>query len=139
MTSTTLPTTEQELNRKTVDFLEDLHFAMSRNDIDPLVASVQCKAVWTVTAGLVDNDISGMLTETASMLGAQPVKIFFAGHGKLRLLAYPARGAGFVLLEIDATSNAKSVLIKSATDGNERAQALAKTIEALKAKGYVRH
>lgn len=135
----TLPTTKQELDRKVLDFVEKINDDLALKSIDPAIAAAQCRAVWQVTAGLVDNELSTALSMSAEQIGQPSMKIVFTGHGKVRVLVYPPLSPGLFLLEIDPTTSQRTVLVKKSAEGSSRAAMLDAIVSDLIAKGYARH
>lgn len=131
-----VPNPRDELIRKTVEFMVQLQERLDRQMIDPVVASVQCAAVWQVTAGLVDGETSELLSSQANLVGPRPVKRYFAGHGKVLLLAYLPAGDGYVLQQISTETAERKILKRSDSQVGEREQEIATLVDLLKTQGY---
>jgi len=134
-----LPTTVEELERKTIDLMVSLKIDRENGNIDPLVAASMCKAAWLITSGLVGDELCDQLAQQADAIGPQPVRIFFTGKGRALRLSYMPRSAGWVLQSIDTTSGERATMKASKSDGHERVVELAALIEGLKSKGFTRH
>lgn len=134
----TLPTTREELERKVLDFVTDLAHAHELGELDPVVAAAQSKAAWSITAGLIDNELSAMLAEYSDQIGPEPVKVFFVGTGKVLMLVYLPRGTGYALFSVDAATGARTLLKKASTEPGERAAELHTLSKTLIAKGFAR-
>jgi hypothetical protein len=134
-----IPTTVEELERKTLDLMIDLAERSEKGDIDPLVAASMCKATWLITSGLVSNDLCDQLATLADQIGPQPVRIFFIGKGRTLRLSYMPLSSGWALQNIDSSTGVRTVLKASKSDGHERSAELAALIEGLKSSGFTRH
>lgn len=136
-TPTGVPEVRDELIRKTVDFAAQLQERLERHTVDPLVAAVQCSALWFVTAGLVDDETSSLLAQQADAIGKRPIKRFFAGNGRVLLVAYLPDAPGYVLQEVKPADGSRTVLKRSAADAGEREAEVAALVAGLAAKGFV--
>lgn len=112
-----LPTIKAELNRKTVEFLEQKANESESGQITKHDLGLVTQAVWTVTAGLVDSDISSIAQQLADGAARSPIKRSFAGKGEVLTFAWKAGGNGFVLTSIDAATLKKSSVASKTEPG----------------------
>lgn len=131
-----VPEVRDELIRKTVEFMVRLQEQFDHKTIDPAIAAAQCKALWHVTSGLVSEDISALLAQQADAIGPRPVKRFFAGHGKVLLLAFLPEGCGYVLQKISPQDGSRTQVKRSDSEVGFREQEIADLTDALKRQGY---
>lgn len=131
-----LPTTRQELERKTVDFLEQkVHdFEAGHLDLDEL--QLVAKAVWSVTSGLVDNAISAMAADAAGDVKPVPVKKRFLGKGELLTFVWRPGTDGFAFSTTDAARLDKKNVVQKTKPGELQAR-LNQLFGALRTKGYI--
>ena len=112
-----LPTIKAELNRKTVEFLEQKAHESQSGQITKHDLGIVAQAVWTVTAGLVDDDISFLAERLADEAAKSPIKRIFAGKGEVLTFAWKAGGNGFVLTSTDATTLKRSSVASKTEPG----------------------
>lgn len=112
-----LPTIKAELNRKTVEFLEQKAHESESGQITKRDLGIVAQAIWTVTAGLVDHDISFLAEQLADEAAKSPIKRIFAGKGEVLTFAWKAGGNGFVLTSVDATTQTKSSVASKTEPG----------------------
>lgn len=134
MIKDTVPTVREELIRKTVEFM--IAASEKPGCADPVIAAAQAKALWTVTAGLVDSETSELLAAHADSIGQQSIKRYFAGNGNVLMLAYLPSGNGYVLQKIDPADGSARVLKASKAEVGFREQEMADLIDGLKRTGY---
>lgn len=134
MTKDTIPTVREELIRKTVEFM--IAASEKPGCADPVIAAAQAKALWTVTAGLVDSETSELLAAHADSIGQQPIKRYFAGNGNVLMLAYLPSGNGYVLKKIDPTDGSARVLKASKAEVGFREQEMSDLVDGLLRAGY---
>ena len=134
MIKDTIPTVREELIRKTVEFM--IAATEKPGYVEPVIAAAQAKALWTVTAGLVDSETSELLAAHADSIGQQPIKRYLAGKGNVLMLAYLPSGNGYVLQKIDPTDASARVLKASKAEVGLREQEMADLIDGLKRTGY---
>jgi hypothetical protein len=135
----TLPTVKQELDRKLLEFVQKASDNLALKNIEPLIVSAQCLALWQVVAGLADEELTTALSMLTDQIGKQPIKVTFTGHGKVRMMVYPPLAPGLFILEIDPTTSQRTVLLKKDAEGFDRAALLDAISADLIAKGYARH
>jgi hypothetical protein len=143
MHQVTIPTVAAELERKLVEFL----LSLQEPDVEPAHAVLQCRALWTVTAGLVDSALSTALSDHTKGADSVAVREFFIGNGHVLILAFFAssRKSGFTLVNINTTTNARTILRRVTCESGdlfapgERATLLDGVRQALSAKGYVKY
>lgn len=136
MTIDAVPTTREELNRKTADTLVE---ALNRVDAGRMTKrdlGLVGKTLWSATAGLVDEQISDACSEAAMNLSAEPMKRHFIGNGTLRTVAWFPDRAGFVVKSRDAHGKVLNVNARK-TDIGERETELETLFAALRKAGYV--
>lgn len=112
-----LPTIKAELNRKTVEFLEQKAHESETGQITKNDLGIVAQAVWTVTAGLVDHDISSLAEQLADDAARSPIKRSFVGKGEVLTFAWKAGGNGFVLTSIDANTQKRSSVASKTEPG----------------------
>lgn len=114
-----LPTTKQELERKAIELLEQIEHDRIAHKLTPNDVALMCGVIWTLTAGLVGEEISQLTSLAAATHKRRPVTRHFAGNGHVLVLVIGAT-AGFVLQEINPTTTQRRVLKTSALDVGER-------------------
>ena len=134
MIKDTIPTVREELIRKTVEFM--IAATEKPGYVEPVIAAAQAKALWTVTAGLVDSETSELLAAHADSIGQQPIKRYLAGNGNVLMLAYMPSGNGYVLKKIDPTDGSARVLKASKAEVGFREQEMSDLIDGLLRAGY---
>ena len=132
-----IPTVQEELERKTVDLLEHLE---TRKVLGRLPADMYAhiaSAVWTLTSGLVSNDV-GALVEAAAKHRSAVVRLSrnFIGKGTLLKLAWDADHNGYVLLEYDAVTGKRTPLRISKSEIGFREKEIEALCAGLLARGY---
>lgn len=136
-TETGVPDTREELIRKTVDFASRLQERIERGTVDTAIAAAQCRALWYVTSGLLDDETSGLLSLQGSSVGPGPIKRFFAGDGKVLLLAYLPDSPGWVLQSINPTDGSRTLLKRSGADIGDREHEIVTLTAGLLARGLL--
>lgn len=135
MTTETIPTVREELIRKTIEFMIA---AEEKGEIaDKVIAAAQAKALWTVTAGLVDNETSELLASHANTLGERPVKRYFAGKGSVLMLAHIPAGSGYVLKKINPADGLSSIVKASKSEVGFREKEMEDLVAGLLRTGYI--
>lgn len=135
--TTDIPSTRDELNRKAVDLLLLNEAQLNGGAIDKRTAYVTAKTVWTLTAGLVDEDISSVAAQQADAQGVQSIRRHFVGKGKLLRLAFNTHTDGFFLLEIDTNTGERLVKLRSVAQVGEREALIAQTAQNLIGRGFI--
>lgn len=136
-TDTGVPDTREELIRKTVDFASRLQERIERGTVDTAIAAAQCRALWYVTSGLLDDETSGLLSLQGSSVGPGPIKRFFAGDNKVLLLAYLPDSPGWVLQSVSPADGSRTLLKRSTADIGDREQEIATLTAGLLARGLM--
>lgn len=134
MIKDTIPTVREELIRKTVEFM--IAATEKPGNTDPVIAAAQAKALWTVTAGLVDGETSELLAAHADSVGRHPIKRYFAGKGGVLVLAYMPDGNGYALQKIDPADGLARVLKASKAEVGFREQEMSDLVDGLLRAGY---
>lgn len=137
MDDSTLPTTRQELERKTVEFLESKVHAFEAGELDLDELQLVSKAAWSITAGLVDNSISAMAAEAAGDVKPKIVKRLFLGCGDLAQIAYRPSTDGFAFTRTNAAFLDKKTALSVPTRPGELMAGVARIVNGLLAAGYI--
>ena len=130
-----IPTVKAELERKTVELLENLVYRtegkrMSQDDLN-MVAG----ALWTVTSGLVSGDVSDLCAAAANAAKPRKLTRSFIGKGSVITVMWLPDSAGYLIVSRNATTLVKTPKpVKAEID--ERQAALTKLFGALIASGY---
>jgi hypothetical protein len=135
--STGVPEVRDELIRKTVEYAAQLQERIERGTVDQAIAAGQCRALWFVTSGLVGDDVSELLSQQAAAAGPGPIKRFFAGSGRVLLLAYLPDTAGYVLQDVSPADGSRKLLKSSKSDVGIREAEIAELVKGLVGKGFV--
>lgn len=134
-----IPTTKEELERKCVDLLTHTANQLERGVIDKRTAWVTAKTLWTLTAGLVDEQISEFCSKLADENPARGFRRYFVGSKPtlppLILVTIP--GEAFALIKIDPTDGERTTLKHGKKEPGDLEEHLAKMVDALKASGYI--
>jgi hypothetical protein len=132
-----VPEIRDELIRKTVEYAAQLQERIERGTVDLAIAAAMGRAMWFITSGLVGDDVSELLAQQAAAAGPGPIKRFYAGNGRVLLLAYLPDTPGYVLQEISPATGARTVLKRSKADVGVRETETAALVAGLTAKGFV--
>ncbi len=133
----TLPTTREELERKTVDYLQEQVHRVESGRSDKQRLFVIGRALWHVTSGLVDQSVLDLCT-AAWDSGEEPVCMRrFVGKGKVLTALWKPDGRGYVLQSIDATTQEKTILRTSTAEIGLREDELKALFGALVKAGYI--
>lgn len=126
-----LPTIKAELNRKTVEFLEQKCYESDHEQITKADLGIVAHAAWTITAGLVDNDISALAAELADRSTKTPMKRSFVGKGEVLAFVWQPGASGFALTRRNATTLEKTSTA-TRTEPGEQQNTLDRLFKALK-------
>lgn len=132
-----IPSTRDELNRKAVDLLVLNESQLSGGAIDTRTAYVTAKTIWTLTAGLVDEDISSAAAQQADAQGVQAIRRHFVGKGKLLRLTFNTHTDGFFLLEIDTNTGERKVVMRNGAQVGQREALIKEVAQSLIGRGFI--
>ncbi len=136
--TTELPTTKEELERKSLELLTLTAERLQSGAMDRRGAYATAKAVWTLTAGLVDQSISQLAQQLADENPAPGWKRHFIGNeptkSPLTLIVLPGRA--YVLQKVDPATGERTTLKRREMDPGDLEVQVAAVVESLKAGGY---
>lgn len=136
----TPPTVAEELARKTVDLLtEHVHLNGSGRLSGPDLALVG-SVLWSVTAGLVPDDVSDLCAKVAGEGKNKPIKRHFIQHSTVRTVAWFSHRPGYVVITRHAETGydmAHADTRKCETEIDRRYAELETLFAALRKAGYV--
>lgn len=136
-----LPTQRQELDRKTLDYLIQAVHRHENNTLSVRDLSMQARAIWMVTAGLVSQEVSDYLEQVADLERE-------AGNEMKRIFVSPDEVTQIITIEwnlahpgVRVTRGTPSTFTwkeirRSDEEPGLREQVIKKTVEALELKGY---
>lgn len=137
MTSEALPTTREELERKTVEILDELSHRLHASRLTRSDFGFAAHMLWKVTAGLVDSSVSDLCQAAADMAGHDHMRQVFAGPNNVIVFSWHAHDDNF-LMEVFAYGKGTKLATSRqvACSIEDRHDRLATTFAALVAKGY---
>lgn len=136
MTDSVLPTVKQELERKTIELLEDLTWRKSVGRLSKQAFGQIAGAVWTLTSGLVELDIAELVQMAIVDGGNTKLSRNFLGCGCLITLSWLPDSSGYALLSRDAITNERTVMRASKSEIGLREPEMEKICNALLASSY---
>ena len=132
-----IPTPRQELERKTVEYLEAQINRADNNRLERRDLHVIGRALWNITSGLVDDDIANLCSMTAAAGQNPRIARRYVGKGKVLIIMWTPDGQGYVVLSVDATTQIKSVLLTSKSEVGIREEELRTLFGTLSKSGYI--
>lgn len=132
-----IPTPREELTRKTVDVLTQLVHRSEVGRLDKSQLAFAGRLLWTVTAGLVDEDVTVICQEAARAGLDKPIKRHFVGKGVVRTVAWHADKPGYAMVTRDANATPVTEPMVRKTEIGERENELATLFASLRKAGYV--
>lgn len=132
-----IPTIKAELERKAIEFLT---FAAQRTDTGRMNAcdlALVGKTLWSVTSGLVDDDVSKLCAQAAESDKARLMRRHFIGKGEVLTVAWMGDGVGYVVISRNATTKTRTILRQSKTEIGLREEEMKKLFAGLAKTGYV--
>ena len=132
-----LPTVREELERKTVEYLESQVHRADQSRLEKRDLFVIGKALWNITSGLVGNDVAELCSAVADAGKTPALTRRFVGKGKVILIAWNADGHGFVGQSINADTLQSNTFITSKAQVGEREEELKTLFGALSKSGYM--
>jgi hypothetical protein len=134
-----IPTPRQELERKTVDFLQHAVHRAESNRLDRRELKAMGQALWTITSGLVDDDVTDLCARVSEVTGTAPMKRHFVGRGIVRTFAWQPDKPGYVILTRSAVTGepiGEAGTLRR-TEIGEREEELKRLFDTLCRSGYV--
>lgn len=135
-TETTLPSTREELERKAVDLLVQVGHQYQTGVIDKRTASITNGVVWTLTAGLIDEQIVNMAAQQANEIGQAPMRKIFLHASKPALALAVLPGQAFALNKIDQVTGQRTQVSAKRLDPGELEARVAMLTQTLLDSGY---
>lgn len=132
---TELPTLKEELERKAYEMLVRLDSQIKAGSIDPRGAWVTAHTIWTLTAGLVDNDTSQAAAEMANENSCTFWRRVFLHPTKAALLLYVFPGKAYALRKPDG-SGGYSTVKQARHDPGDLELEVNNLVDRLKTSGY---
>lgn len=132
------PTTKEELERKSVEFLEVMVNRHDRGELTDRELGLVGHAVWSIACGLVDESVAELAAKVSDTRNTGTLKRHFAGKGQLYSAIWNPVKPGYVLVKRDAINpSTHSVVKASKAEVGEREQELHTLFSALRTGGYV--
>lgn len=133
-----LPTTKQELERKTLDLLSETLHRFNTGRLSNGDANLKAKTVWFLVSGLVDPEITNFAESLVAQIKATPatqsINLWHPTKGILHTLAYPYEGGGLTVTTRQLGVSTCSVTHDCTTD--ERPAHLKAVIKSLLKGGF---
>jgi len=131
-----MPNPREDLERKTVECLDDMAYRLSKHQITMSEFSARAHLLWKVTAGLVDASISLLCESAAQMADETPMrKCLVNGNGVFEFVWTP-NADGYVI-NVYKHGETKPFKTKSWEAPREkRAEMLESAFTALRTQGY---
>lgn len=134
----TLPTMKEELERKSVEFLEHVVYRAERNLLSERELGQIGHAIWNITSGLVDDSVSDLAGLVAKTRNTAPMKRHFVGKGHVYTVLWNPAKEGYAVLKRDAsTPHERQVVRKSDAQAGDREDQLKTLFDAMRTGGYV--
>lgn len=134
---TELPTLKEELERKAYEMLVRLDTQIKAGTIDPRGAWVTASTIWTLTAGLVDNDTSQAAADMANENHSPGWRRSFAHSTKAPLSLRVLAGKGYALLKVDTNTGETTTVKAARLDPGDLEIEIDRIVAGLKAAGYI--
>lgn len=134
-----IPTTKEELERKCIETLTLTANQLEQGVIDRRTAWVTAKTLWTLTAGLVSEEISEFCARLADENPAPGFRRYFVGNepSKHPLILIVVPGSAFALVKVDPSDGKRTTLKQGKKDPGDLEQFVSKLADSLKASGYI--
>jgi hypothetical protein len=132
-----IPTPRQELERKTIDFLQAQVNRAETGRLEKRDLHLIGHALWHITSGLVDDTVSELCTAVAEA-GKQPAMLRrFVGKGEVLIVAWNADKSGYVVQSVHAVNQTRTTIRKSDAEIGLREAELKKLFDGLSKVGYM--
>lgn len=132
------PTLQDELDRKTVETLHEIAWKGENHALTRQLVEVAAKAVWQVTAGLVNRDISFLAEQLAKPKEQLVLRRHFVGTQGVVTLAWKPSGTKFVMAKRSHLSLTKrDGITHPYADVETRNRTLDALVASLIGRGYV--
>lgn len=134
-----IPTTKEELERKCIEMLTHTASQLEHGVIDRRTAWVTAKTLWTLTAGLVEHDISDFCARLADENPAPGFRRHFVSNdpAKRPLVLIVSPGRAYALVAVHPGTGARTTLKQQQLDPGDLEAQVNKLAAALKASGYI--
>ena len=140
MTTEEQPSVKQELERKSVDFLQETLHRFETGRLNAETAVERASTVWSIVSGLVDNEVTDLAARAANDIRHKAqqrcVVLWNFADGSLVRITWATEQSDFVVAQFQRGGvNAKKATV-DAEIGNERDTRLKATIKHMVGKGY---
>lgn len=135
-TQSEVPSVKEELERKTVDLLENLVHRSESLRLDKRTLAFVAKQLWHVTSGLVDKGISDLCGAVALECTKETLARRFVGKGTLVVVVWLPDKPGYNVVKINPTTLERTVAHSSKEDVTTRGPQLEELFAALVKSGY---
>lgn len=134
----TLPTTREELERKSLELLTHTAHQREVGAIERRGAFLTAHAVWTLTAGLVDQEVSDLAARLAEENQTSGWKRYFIGNEptKSPLILAVVPGRAYALIKVDPTTGQRTTLKHRQHEPGDLERQVAAVCASLVAGGY---
>lgn len=130
------PTLKQELERKAIEILLEVDHRFRSGSIDQRGAWVTAQTVWTLTAGLVSNELSQAAADIANKTSCTFWRRVFVHVSKPTLVLKVVPGRAFVLAKVDPSTGTQTTLKSAKSEPGELEELVGKVESSLKDSGY---
>ena len=104
-----IPTVKAELERKTVDLLMALTSRAEEGRMHKSDLAMVGRALWNITSGLVDEDVSKLCGATADSAPPRKLSRFFIGNGNVLKVIWAPDLNDYVVVSYCATTKDQKV------------------------------